>query len=109
MRIFQHTFEIRERSFISALSVSMTVPVVTLLICLILIFLSFEIKSFCWRVLSELTFITSGIKLRNSLFFSGYFFTIRLFTFIFLSIQPVFVHKINTEIHILMEKIIQVF
>ena len=46
----------------------LSVPVITLLTFLILIFLSFEIQS-CWQFLSELIFNTSRIKLTDSLIF----------------------------------------
>ena len=56
----------------------LSVPVITLLTFLILIFLSFEIQS-CWQFLSELIFNTSRIKLTDSLiFFPVTFFIIRL-------------------------------
>ena len=82
-------------------------PIITLLTFLALICVSFGIQS-CWRVLSELIFITSAIRLgRIHYFFSVTFFIISLFNFIWLSVYPSFVHTIYTEIHNLIENLFQ--
>ena len=52
----------------------LSVPTINIANILTLISLRFEIQS-CWRVLSELIFITSGIKLAKSVFFVVSFFS----------------------------------
>ena len=86
----------------------LSVPIIPLLTFFTLIFLSFEEKTYL-KVSSKLIFITLGIKLVDSFFFSLTFFTIRLFNFIWLLIQPCFVNTIYNKIHILKEKTIQMF
>ena len=82
----------------------LSVAIITLFTFLTLIFLSFEIQS-CWRVLSELISITSGIKLADSFISFRWVFSLSGCLVLFGGqSSQVYFHTIFTKIHMLMEK-----